>query len=245
MTIHGLGTLINISTIVVGTFVGIISGERFKPEIRELLTQTLGYVTIIAGVDTLRSFWDSALSAAFPKDTLFLTLLFSLVLGTLLGYFLKIEDHLFNFGEKVKSKFKVSGNHRFTEGFVTASLLFVIGPMAILGSISDGMGNGISQLVLKSILDGITSIAFAAAMGSGVALSALPVGIYQGAWTLIGFYLGSALPHYQILAMNSVGGLLLVGIGLRLTKIKEVPVATMMPSLFLIIPISYLFHLLK
>ena len=117
--------------------------------------------------------------------------------------------------------------------------------MAILGSISDGMGTGISQLILKSILDGITSIAFAASMGIGVGLSILPLGIYQGLWTVIGFWLGSALPHYQILAMNSVGGILLVGIGLRLTKIKEVPVATMLPALFLAPLTALLFHLIK
>jgi uncharacterized protein len=156
-----------------------------------------------------------------------------------------IETRLFTFGEKAKLKLKAEKNHNFSDGFVTASLLFVIGPMAILGSLSDGMGTGISQLILKSILDGVTSIAFAAAMGSGVALSALPVGIYQGIWTLIGFSLGSALPHYQILAMNSVGGLLLVGIGLRLTKIKDVPVALMMPALFLAPLTAFLLHLMK
>ncbi len=241
----GAGTVVNVVAILLGAAIGFGVGERFASDTRELLTETLGYVTIIAGVDTLRSFWDKDLSSHLPKSSSFLVLLASLVLGTLLGKAIGIEKYLTVFGDAVKNRFAKGPNQRFTEGFVTASLLFVIGPLAILGSISDGMKTGISQLILKSILDGITSIAFAAAMGMGVGLSALPVGIYQGIWTVIGIFLGKALPHYQILAMNTVGGLLLITIGLRLTKIRQVSVATMMPALFLAPLIAYLFSLAK
>ena len=136
-------------------------------------------------------------------------------------------------GLKLKNRFDPNGASPFVDGFVSASLLFVIGPMAILGSISDGMGSGIDQLVLKSILDGITSIAFAASLGWGVAVSALPVGIYQFAWTGVGFGLGAILPEYQILAMTATGGILLLGISLRMLKIKMVPVGNLLPALFL------------
>jgi uncharacterized membrane protein YqgA involved in biofilm formation len=134
-------------------------------------------------------------------------------------------------GIKLKSKLNRTGESTFVEGFVSASLIFVIGPLAILGSISDGMGSGIDQLILKSTLDGFTSIAFAASLGIGVALSSLPVGVYQFAWTAVGLYLGSILADYQIAAMTAVGGVLLIGISLRLLKIKEMAVANLLPAL--------------
>ena len=111
--------------------------------------------------------------------------------------------------------------------------MHAIGPLAILGSVSDGMGTGIDQLVLKSVLDGVTSIAFAASMGWGVAVSALPVGIYQFGWTGIGFTLGAVLPEYQILAMTATGGILLLGIALRMLQIKQILVGNLLPALFL------------
>jgi hypothetical protein len=114
--------------------------------------------------------------------------------------------------------------------------------MAILGSISDGTGSGIDLLVLKSILDGVTSIAFAATLGWGVAVSALPVGIYQFFWTGVGLVLGAVLPDYQILAMTVTGGILLLGISLRMLKIKQVPVGNLLPALFLAPIIAGLLH---
>jgi uncharacterized membrane protein YqgA involved in biofilm formation len=125
------------------------------------------------------------------------------------------------------------GKSPFVEGFVTASLLFVIGPLAILGSISDGMGTGIEQLTLKSILDFFAAMAFAAALGWGVAVSALPVGIYQFFWTGVGLMAGQVLADFQISAMTAVGGVLLFGIALKLLKIKEIAIGNLLPSLAL------------
>ena len=122
---------------------------------------------------------------------------------------------------------------KIVDGFVSASLIFAIGPLAILGSISDGMGTGIDQLVLKSTLDGFTSLAFAASLGWGVALSSLPVGIYQFIWTAIGLFLGSILAGYQVAAMTAVGGVLLIGIALRLLRIKQIAVGNLLPALVL------------
>ena len=119
----------------------------------------------------------------------------------------------------------------FVEGFVTASLVFCVGPLAILGSLSDGLGLGIDQLALKSIMDGFASIAFAASLGWGVAASALTVGIYQGSLTLLGWALGSVLSAAQIALLTATGGLLLVGIGLRLLRIRQVPVGDLTPAL--------------
>ena len=124
----------------------------------------------------------------------------------------------------------------FVEGFVTASLVFCVGPLAILGSLSDGLGLGINQLALKSVMDGFTSIAFAASLGWGVAASALVVGVYQGTLTLLGWGLGSVLSAAQIALLTATGGLLLVGIALRLLRIRQVPVGDLLPAL-LVAPI--------
>ncbi|MFZ4497865.1 MAG: DUF554 family protein, partial [Candidatus Nanopelagicales bacterium] len=120
---------------------------------------------------------------------------------------------------------------RFVEGFVDASLVFCIGPLAILGALNDGLGLGIEQLALKSTLDGFASLAFAASLGWGVALSALSVGIVQGAFTILGALVGSVLSAALIDAITATGGVLLIGVGLRLLKIKSVPVGDMLPAL--------------
>jgi len=193
----------------------------------------LGFVTLLAAADALKQLWNKNFADQLPKGWALFTILASLLIGALIGSALGIENKLEIVGLKLKNRFDPNGASPFVDGFVSASLLFVIGPMAILGSISDGMGSGIDQLVLKSILDGITSIAFAASLGWGVAVSALPVGIYQFAWTGVGFGLGAILPEYQILAMTATGGILLLGISLRMLKIKMVPVGNLLPALFL------------
>jgi uncharacterized membrane protein YqgA involved in biofilm formation len=144
---------------------------------------------------------------------------------------LRIEDRLENVGEHLRRRFRASGESTFVEGFVSASLLFAIGPLAILGSISDGMSKGIDQLVLKSSLDFFSAMAFAASLGWGVLASVIPVAIYQGLWTVVGVALGSILDGYQIDAMTIAGGVLLICIGLRLLRIKEIAVGNLLPAL--------------
>ena len=229
----GLGTVINIVAILFGSILGIIAGSRFREDVRNLITTALGFVTLLAAADSISKLWDEELVAALPKGWTLLTILISLLLGALIGSALRIESRLEVVGVKLKRKFDPHGSTPFVDGFVSASLLFVIGPMAILGSVSDGMGTGIDLLILKSVLDGVTSIAFAASMGWGVAVSALPVGIYQFACTGVGLTLGAVLPDYQILAMTATGGILLLGIALRMLQIKQIPVGNLLPALFI------------
>jgi uncharacterized protein len=131
----------------------------------------------------------------------------------------------------LRRRFKAEKDGTFVEGFLASSLLFVIGPLAILGSISDGMGTGTDQLILKSSLDFFAAMAFAASLGWGVAASAIPVGIYQGLWTAAGFTLGSILSDYQVDAMTIVGGLMLLSIGLGLLKVKTIAIGNLLPAL--------------
>ena len=229
----GFGTVLNILAIIIGGTLGVFIGGRISEKLRNLITDVLGCVTIISAADALSAYWDKDLQDAMPQGWVILVVVFSLLAGAVIGSLLRIEDRLENFGIKLKKRFSKDSGSNFVEGFVSASLIFAIGPLAILGSISDGMGTGIDQLVLKSTLDGFTSLAFAASLGWGVALSSLPVGIYQFAWTAIGLFLGSILTNYQVSAMTAVGGTLLVGISLRLLRIKQIAVGNLLPALAL------------
>jgi uncharacterized membrane protein YqgA involved in biofilm formation len=229
----GSGTVLNILTIVIGGALGVFIGAKISEKLRNLVTDVLGCVTIISAADALSAYWDVELQESMPKGWVILVVIFSLLVGALIGSALAIEDRLEFLGNKLKSRFSKNGSSNFVEGFVSASLIFAIGPLAILGSISDGMGTGIDQLVLKSTLDGFAALAFAASLGWGVALSALPVGIYQFAWTAVGLFLGAILTNYQVAAMTAVGGILLIGISLRLLRIKQIAVGNLLPALAL------------
>jgi uncharacterized protein len=229
----GLGTVINVATIATGSLLGILIGNRLSVKTRDLLTTVLGSITLLAAADALRSAWSPNLANNLPKGWPLLLILISLLLGALVGSLLGIEERLEKLGFVLKARLDPQGSSPFVDGFVSASLLFVIGPMAILGSISDGMGTGIQTLVLKSTLDGITSIAFASTLGWGVAVSALPVGVYQLIWTGIGFFLGNILSPYQVLGLTATGGVLLLGIAFRMLNLKQVPVGNLLPSLFI------------
>jgi uncharacterized membrane protein YqgA involved in biofilm formation len=229
----GSGTVLNILTIVIGGALGVFIGAKISEKLRNLVTDVLGCVTIISAADALSAYWDVELQESMPKGWVILVVIFSLLVGALIGSALAIEDRLEFLGNKLKSRFSKNGSSNFVEGFVSASLIFAIGPLAILGSISDGMGTGIDQLVLKSTLDGFAALAFAASLGWGVALSALPVGVYQFAWTAVGLFLGAILTNYQVAAMTAVGGILLIGISLRLLRIKQIAVGNLLPALAL------------
>jgi uncharacterized protein len=227
----GFGTVLNIVAILLGGALGVALGSRFKESLRDLITQVLGCVTFISAADAISAYWKKDLVDALPRGATMLVVVFSLLIGALIGSWIDIEGKLEKFAEKLRIKFAKEGEHNFVEGFVSASLIFAIGPLAILGSISDGMGTGIDQLILKSTLDFFTAMAFAATLGWGVAASALPVGVYQFIWTGIGLFLGSILAMYQVLSMTAVGGILLLGIALRILKIKQIAVGNILPAI--------------
>lgn len=238
----GLGTVINLVAIVIGASIGIAVGHRLRTQSQKSITDVLGLITILGAVGALIPLWSREFIGALPKGSPLLVILLTMLLGGFIGTALKLESRLDIFGETLRKRFKASADSPFVEGFVTASLLFLIGPLAILGSISDGMSQGIDQLLLKSSLDFFAAMAFASTLGWGVAASIIPLGIYQGAWTLIGWLAGNVLDQYQIDAMTICGGLMLVGIGLRLLDIKKVAVANLLPALFLAPVIATVVH---
>ena len=163
-----------------------------------------------------------------------LIVLGSVLIGGICGSLLRIEDRLEGMGDAIRRRVphgRGGDRDRFVEGFVTASLVFCVGPLTILGSLDDGLGRGIDKLALKATLDGFAAIAFAASLGWGVAASALVILVVQGTLTLLGALLGDLLPDAQLAALTATGGLLLVGVGLRLLRIRPVPVADLLPAL--------------
>jgi uncharacterized membrane protein YqgA involved in biofilm formation len=226
----GLGTIINVIAIIVGSGIGVLSGSRLSDHARGVVTDGLGLVVGVAAFSSAVAITDKALVDAVGRGWPTLVVLGALAIGGLIGAGLRIEVRLERLGESIRSRFAGHGESRFVEGFVTASLVFVVGPLAILGGISDGVGTGIDQLILKSSLDFFASIAFAATMGWGVAVSALPVGIYQALWTIVGVVSGNALPDYAISAMTATGGLLIMGIALRILRIRQIPIGDLLPA---------------
>lgn len=231
----GLGTLINVAAIVVGSLIGIALGNRLPERTRAVVTDSLGMLVLVIAALNIMSLANQAWVDSVGGAATLLIILGSLIVGGIIGSLLRIESRLESIGGwlqgTLSKRGNTSGRARFIEGFVDASLIFCIGPLAILGALSDGLGLGIDQLALKSALDGFASIAFAATMGWGVLASALAVGVYQGAITVISMFAGSFLTEALIASITATGGVLLIGVGLRILRIKSVAVGDMLPAL--------------
>lgn len=231
----GLGTLINIVAILLGSAAGVLFGERLPERTHRTVTDALGLVVLVIGGLNVVALQDKDFEAAVGTSAPLLIVLGSLLIGGVIGSLLGIENRVEAFGgwlqRRLAGETGDEARARFIEGFVAASLLFAIGPLAILGSISDGLGRGIDQLALKSVLDGFAAMGFAAALGWGVAASAIPVGLWQGAWTLLAVLVGSFLPAALVASITATGGVLLLGIGLRLLQIRQIAVADLLPAL--------------
>ena len=230
------GTWINILTIAVGTFLGLILRGRFLSQVLPILKQAIGLITIFVSINMANSLLKVKAGAL---DGVILSLV-SLIVGGVIGELGQIEKRLESIGDWLKAKFK--GKGKFTEGFVAASLLFCIGPMAIIGSLNNGLRGDDKLLALKSALDGFISIVFASTYGIGVGFSALPVALYQGSLSLLAGNLAQSLPDPanapSVLILTGVGGLMLLGLGLNLLELAKVRVASFLPALA-IAPLVY------
>lgn len=231
----GIGTVVNVAAVLLGASVGVLLGNRLPQRTRELVTDALGLVTLLIAATSAMAVLDPDLSSFVGSSAPMLVVLGSLLVGGIIGSLLRIEERVESLGgwlqRRLQGDRSAEGRHRFIEGFVTASLIFCTGPLTILGALNDGLGNGADQLFLKSALDGFAAIAFAAAFGWGVAASVVTVVVVQGSLTLVGVALGDVLPDPHLAAITATGGLLLVGVALRLLRIREVPVADLLPAL--------------
>ena len=231
----GFGTVANIATVLVGSGLGLFIGHRLTTRTRSLVTDALGLVTLLIAAQAAMEVSRRALTAEVGTSLPILIVLGSLVLGGIAGSILRLEDRLESFGGWLQIKLArgaaTESRDTFIEGFVTSSLVFCVGPLTIIGSINEGLGNGADQLILKSVLDGFASLAFAASFGIGVMASALAVGLIQGSLTLLGVILGSFVPEAHLVALTATGGLILVGVALRLLDLKKAPIADLLPAL--------------
>lgn len=253
--IRGAGTLLNVMTVLVGSGLGLLLGHRLRQRTREVVTDALGLVTLLVAALSAAAVLDAPLAAAVGRGAPVLIVLGSLLVGGIAGSLLRIEDRLEGLGARLQSRLGGGASNdsaqdgaehqpgdrpgdrtqaqrdRFVQGFLTASLVFCVGPLAVLGPINDGLGRGIDQLALKSTLDGFAAIAFASSFGIGVAASAISIALVQGTLTLVGMALGDVLPDAHVSALTATGGLLLVGIALRLLRVRPVPVGDLLPAL--------------
>ncbi|WP_344198386.1 DUF554 domain-containing protein [Aeromicrobium alkaliterrae] len=231
----GVGTLTNILTILLGSGLGLLVGHRLPERVRTTVTAALGLVTLLLAGQAAVAVSDPAFVDAVGTQAPVLIVLGSLAIGGILGSLVRLEDRVASVGGWLRGRLvrrdHGGGNDRFVEGFVTASLVFCVGPLTILGSLNEGLGRGAEQLLVKSVLDGFASLAFAASLGVGVMASALSVGLVQGLLTVVGLLIGDVVPDAQLAALTSVGGLILVGVALRLLDLARFPVADLLPAL--------------
>jgi len=227
--VHVTGTLINVATVLVGTFLGRLLGGRFPERVRETVMHSLGLVTLVVGMGEALEAFRTPLSGIRASVVVILG---SVLVGGIIGEVLHIEDGLNAAGEALKRRFG-RGEARFTEGFVVASLVFCVGPLTILGSIRDGLSGDYDLLAIKAMLDGFAALAFASALGWGVGFSAVTILVYQGGLSLGASAVRDAFTPLTISALTAVGGVLILGIGLRLLELKSVRVANLLPALVL------------
>ncbi|HOJ92110.1 MAG TPA: DUF554 domain-containing protein [Dictyoglomaceae bacterium] len=223
-----MGTIINATAIIIGGFIGMILKEKIPSGLQTLLMEALGLICMALGMQMAL------------KGEKFLALVFSMVIGGVIGELIGIHEALEKFSIKIEEKFAKEQNI-FAKGFLTASLLYCIGPMTIMGSLQDGIGQIPQILYTKSLLDGTASIALASALGIGVIFSAFPVLIVQGSITLFARVLNPFLTDLVVQEMTAVGGILVLGIALNLLNIKQIKIANLLPALFLIPFFVYVF----
>ena len=220
-----LGTLLNITTVLVGGGLGTLLGGRLPERIRETVLHGLGLVTLVVGVHLTL------------ETRNILIVMGSVLIGGMMGEWWRIDAGLERVSEWLHDRVATRMGGRpmghFTEGFITASLVFCVGPMTILGSIQDGLTGDITLLSIKSLLDGFAALAFASSLGLGVLFSALTILVYQGGVSLLAGLAQNVLTDAMIAEMSATGGVLILAIGLMLLEIKRIRVANLLPSLII------------
>lgn len=219
-----LGTIVNSLTIAIGSLFGIGLNKGIKDDYKDTIMDVIGLTVIVIGI-----------MGGIKSENIILVI-GSLVLGTIMGEAIGIERNLDKLGDTLQERFG-STDSNFSKGFVTASLVYCVGAMAIVGSLESGIQGDNSTLFAKSIIDGISSVIFASTMGIGVAFSAIPVLIYQGSITLFASLIKGLFTPEVINEMSAIGGILIMAIGINILGIKKIKVGNMLPGI--IIPILY------
>ena len=222
------GNLVNAAAIIVGGLIGVLFNRTLPQRYQTIIFQAMGLFIVSLGI---------AISIKMEHA---LISIFSLLLGGLFGEFLRLDKQINRLGEWLKRSVKFK-SERFTEGFVTASLIYCIGVMAVLGAIEEGTGQFPTIFLTKSVMDGFSSIAFAAALGIGVVFSAASTAIYQGLITMFVFMFADTIDIAIVNELSAVGGVLLVGLGINILEIKEIRVVNLLPALLFVVILMLIF----
>jgi len=220
------GTIVNVATVLIGSTIGILLKSKLPEKLIRIVFQSLGLFTLTLGF----------IMAVKANDLLIIV--FSLVIGAIIGEMLDLEKMIDVLAEKMKKKIKIK-DEKFSEGLLTAFLLFCMGSMTILGAFEEGMKNDPSLLITKAVMDGFAAIALASAFGIGVGFSVVPLLIYQGGLTLFAGYLGGFFSEVMISELTAVGGTLLIGLGINILEIKKIKIFNILPALILVVLFSW------
>ena len=223
-----IGTIVNVAAIIVGSLAGFLVKGRLPERFQNIVMQGISLAVLIIGLQM-------AFSVESTKGTL--VVIFSLVIGGIIGEILRVESRLEGFGELIQKRFG-SDDGLFVQGFVQSSLIYCVGAMAIMGAIQDGLNNDPSILFTKSLLDGTASVAFSATFGIGVLFSSIPVLLYQGSITLLASWAQKILNQDVVAMMTATGGLLIMAIGLNMLLSAEIKIGNLLPSIFVAIAIA-------
>lgn len=224
-----VGSIVNAATVIVGSIVGMLIRRSLPERIKGIIFQAVGLATLVL-----------AMQMSLQEGGDFLILIFSLILGGILGEVLKLDVRLDAFGDALKSRIKIK-NERFTEGLVTAFLIFCVGSMTFVGALNEGLSGDRTLIFSKAILDGFTSIVLASVYGVGVLFSALPLFVVQAGLTLLASQFQMLFPEALIVQLTAVGGVLILGIGLGLLEIKQIKTVNMLPSLLVVTLLTFVF----
>ena len=222
------GTIFNSLTVLIGSSLGLLIGKFIPEKLQENIFNCLGLFTMYVGINMMLGMKHS------------IAVLVSLVLGSVTGELMGIEDRLNRLGDTIKAKLHTN-NSRFTEGFVTATLLFCIGSMAIIGAFNDGVRHDPELLMTKGVMDGIAATLFAGSLGLGVLLSVVPMFIYQGTLTLLAVWAEPFITADMFANISGIGGLMILGIGLNMLKITRIKLGDMLPGLVYVVFLTMLF----
>ncbi|MCD6163211.1 MAG: DUF554 domain-containing protein [candidate division Zixibacteria bacterium] len=224
-----VGFIVNTGAVLTGSALGLITGGKLKDKYKSIILTSLGLVTVLIGIKMA------------VKTESVLIVVGSLVFGGLIGQWLQIEEKLAKLGDYLKKR-TGSSSSDFVLGFVTASLLFCVGPMTIVGSFEDGLYNSSELIFIKSLMDGFAAMALSAALGAGVLFSAIVVFVYQGALTLTARYFQTFLSEMVINEMSATGGVIMLGIAINLLGLAKIKVGNLLPALILAVLITWLIN---
>lgn len=228
-----MGTLINVAAVIIGGILGnFINGSAIK-KYEATLMHALGLCTLYIGISgTLAQMLKTGSDGTLQTSGTML-MIFSMILGTLIGEFFQIEVHLEHLGERIRKAVRASGEGRFVESFMANTLVICIGAMAIVGSLQDGLSGDFSMLAAKAALDFVITLIFASTMGIGAAFAAVPLGIYQGAITLLARFIAPFLSNALIADLSFIGSVLITGVGINLIFNKGIKLANMLPAMLI------------